>query len=93
MAVEEFRARGTLDERLIDVELGGFQEKERWNKWTFMIARSGETLEFVVENTGTNFKAKEEYTEEEAKNLQRALGKYQTILEELRSTGEVRGWL
>ena len=73
MAVEEFRARGTLDERLIGVELGGFQEKGRINKWTFMIAHSGDTLEFIVNNKGwSNFKAKEEYTEEEAKDLQRA---------------------
>ena len=94
VAVEEFRARGTLDKRIIGVDLGDFQKKGSWSiyKWTFMIAQRGKTLQFVVENKGiSNFKAKEEYTEEEAKELQRALGKYQTALEELRSTGEVRG--
>ena len=33
------------------------------------------------------------YSEEGAVNLQLALGKYQVAVEELRSTGEVRGWL
>ena len=96
-ALGEFRARGTLDKRLIGVELSGFQEEEH-DKWTAVVAHRGKTLEFVVKrSTGIiplSWEVSEQdYSPEEAKDLQRALGKYQTALEELRSTGEVRGWL
>ena len=86
-ALEEFRARGTLDERIIGVELE-LQEEGRGrslDKRTAMIAHDGKTLRFVVNEEG--------YSEEEAKNLQHALCKYQAALEALRSTGKVPGWL
>ena len=86
-ALEEFRARGTLDKRIIGVELKlqGERRGRSLDEWTAMIAHDGETLRFVVNEEG--------YSEEEAKNLQHALGKYQAALEALRSTGKVPGWL
>ena len=94
-ALEEFQARGTLDKRIIGVELK--LKEERGQKWTAMIAHVGKTLLFVVEWSTTSgpfaSQKTESYSEEEAKTLQHALGKYQSALEALRSTGKVPGWL
>lgn len=64
LAVKEYRARGTLDERLTGVEFGEFKEQGRWaGRWAAKIAHRGKTLEFVVKNNArTDFKAKENYT-------------------------------
>ena len=87
-ALEEFRARGTPEEHVIRVEVGGFQS---W-KWTAE-SDDGETLYLVLEIDPHGDGFGWAFSEESAKNLQRALDKYQAVLAALRSTGKVPGWL